>query len=169
MRYRDHAFQEFKAAGWLDENGEFKDEMQAQICNSVIDLLHVFAKEGHSGSTAPYAIDMFSKLAGFKLIAPLTGEDDEWSEVSEGVFQNRRCSHVFKQKDRFNGQAYDIEGKVFFEECERDLHPDEPGYPGKDKYKAYYTNRNSFVPVTFPYTPFTIYVEEGVDIEPEEA
>jgi hypothetical protein len=31
-RLNDHAWLEFKAAGWLDEDGRFKDDMQEAIC-----------------------------------------------------------------------------------------------------------------------------------------
>ncbi len=146
-----HALMEFKAAGWLDGTGAYRDEMQAAICEHVLTLLKVFADEGHSGSTAPYAVNMFKKLAMFEPLVPLTGEDWEWHEASEGVFQNKRCSRVFKQADRFNGQAYDIDGRVFYE-----------WYTDKEtgeKYKSHYTSRDSLVPVTFPYTPSTEYVE----------
>lgn len=146
-----HAMLEFKAAGWLDEDGRFKDDMQEAICTHVLKLLDVFADEGHSGSSAPYAVNVFKKLAMYEPLVPLTGEDWEWHEASEGVFQNKRCSRVFKQGDRFNGQAYDIDGRVFYE-----------WYTDKEtgeKYKSYYTSRDSLVPVTFPYTPSTEYIE----------
>ena len=61
---------EFRAAGWLDEHGKYNDEMQEMICNHVLKLLDVFADEGHSGSSAPYAINLFSKLAKFDPIVP---------------------------------------------------------------------------------------------------
>lgn len=154
--YETHAMREFKAAGWLDENGEFKDEMQKMICEHVIKLLDVFADEGHSGSSAPYAISLFEKLVKFEPIAPLTGEDWEWTEVAEGVFQNKRASRVFKQFDRFSGQAYDIDGKVFWE-----WYVDEAG----DKHKSYYTCSESHTPVEFPYTPTTEYVFRESDAE----
>jgi hypothetical protein len=150
---------EFKAAKWLDDEGKYSDEMQEAICKHVLKLLDVFADEGHSGSSAPYAINVFQKLAMFEPLVPLTGEDWEWTETSEGVFQNKRCGHVFKQADRFDGQAYDIEGIVFYEWHERDLDPDEPGYPGKTRFKSHYTSSESRVPVTFPYTPIKNYVE----------
>lgn len=155
----NHALAEFRAAGWMDADGKFKDEMQEAICKHVLELLKVFADEGHSGSSAPYAVNMFEKLAMFKPLVPLTGEDWEWAEVRDGVFQNKRCSRVFKQTDRFNGQAYDLEGRVFYEWNERDLEPDEKGYPGKNRFQSYYTNRESMVPITFPYVPTTEYVE----------
>jgi hypothetical protein len=146
-----HALMEFKAAKWLDNDGKYSDEMQEAICTHVLKLLDVFAEEGHSGSTAPYAVNMFKKLAMFEPLIPLTGEDWEWTEVSAGVFQNKRCSRVFKQADRFGGQAYDIDARVFYE-----WHTDkETG----EKYKSHYTSSDSFAPVTFPYTPSTEYVE----------
>ena len=154
-----HAMEEFKAAKWIDEDGKYCNEMQEAICAQVLELLDVFAGEGHSGSTAPYAINVFKKLAMYEPLVPLTGEDHEWHEPAEGVFQNKRCGRVFKQADRFNGQAYDIDGRVFYEWVERDLEPDEPGYPGKTRFKSHYTSGESFVPVTFPYTPSTEYVE----------
>lgn len=145
-----HALMEFRAAGWCDQDGKFEDEMQEAICNHVLKLLEVFADEFHSGSSAPYAVNLFKTLAMFEPVVPLTGEDWEWNEVSEGVFQNIRCSHVFKQADRFDGQAYDIDARVFY-----DWYTNENG----EKYKSYFTSGDSFVPVTFPYTPVKEYIE----------
>lgn len=147
---KKHALAEFRAAGWVDENGKFIDEMQEAICNHVLKLLEVFSSEGHSGSSAPYAINMFEKLAKFEPLVPLTGEDWEWNEVSNGVFQNKRCSHVFKQADRFDGQPYDIDAVVFWS-----WYTDDNG----EKFKSYFTNSDSFRAITFPYTPKREYVE----------
>jgi len=146
--YITHAEAEFKAVGWTDENGVFKDEMQELLCNSILELLEVFAKEGHSGSSAPYAINLFSKLAKFEPIGPITGEDWEWNEASSGVFQNKRCSHVFKDPARFNGQAYDLDAVVFY-----DTHVGDDG----EEFKTYFTGKDSSQPITFPYVPKTEY------------
>lgn len=161
----NHAKTEFKAAGWLNEDGSFKDETQQLVCEQILELLELFSSHGHSGSSAPYAISLFNKLAKFEPIVPLTGEDWEWYECSDGVFQNKRCSHVFKQADRFDGQAYDINGKVFYEEVERPLEEGEKGYPGTGKFKSYYTCSDSFVPIIFPYTPTIEYVERASNAE----
>ena len=59
MKTLDHALMEFRAAGWVDSEGKFKDEMQQIVCDGVMKLLMVFAEEGHSGSSAPYAIVLF--------------------------------------------------------------------------------------------------------------
>jgi hypothetical protein len=159
--YHKHALIEFKAAKWLDENGNYCDEMQEAICKHILKLLDVFGEEGHSGTTAPYTINLFSKLAGFEPIVPITGEDWEWVEVSTGVYQNKRCSHVFKQSDRFNGQAYDIDGKIFWEWYRS-------SEDGKI-HKSHFTGSESCVPITFPYTPKREYVFVPTDEFPNES
>jgi len=146
-----HAINEFRAAGWIDAAGKYTDEMQEAICKHVLALIKLFADEGHSGSTAPYTVNVFEKLAKFEPLVPLTGEEWEWVDVADygnrghQLWQNKRCGRVFKD---LNG-AYDIDGKVFWEWSE---------YEG-EKFKSYYTSRESRVPVTFPYTPTTEYVE----------
>ena len=160
--YEKYAKEEFRAAGWTDANGKFKDGMQEMICEHVLELLNVFDGEGHSGSTAPYTINLFSKLANFEPIAPLTGEDWEWSDVSDfsgkTLYQNKRYSSVFKHGD---GTAYDIDGKVFWEWAK-----DEDGLP----FKSYYTGSGSQVPVTFPYVKpkEPIYEYQYSDAEPRQ-
>jgi hypothetical protein len=150
--YKFHAENEFRAAGWVDENGKFKDEMQEAICNHVLALLNVFSDEGHSGSSAPYTINLFSKLAKFEPLAPLTGEDWEWNVINDdrtngvAVYQNRRFSAVFKQSDRFDGKPYWLDGKVLWEWSS---HPDiDDGEP----FKNYYTSADSRVTIEFPWT-----------------
>lgn len=154
MSYKEHALTEFRAAGWIDENGKYDDEMQEAICRHVLKLLEVFSEEGHSGFSAPYAIALFSKLAAFEPIVPLTGEDWEWADVSFGSemkYQNKRCSHVFKDED---GQAYDGNGIVFY-----NLYTDEDG----NEQKSHFTCRESRVNIEFPYTPSIEYREAKRD------
>lgn len=140
MSLYQHAVTELKAMGMLDSEEEMNDAMGADI----LELISVFAEQGHSGFSASYCIDKFTKLANYKPLAPLTGADDEWRDVAalnDGytLYQNRRCSSVFRDD---NG-AYDIDGKVLWEWAR-----DEFGEP----YKLYYSNSACKVPVTFPYT-----------------
>lgn len=145
-----HARNEFRAAKWINDNGEYCDEMQGMICDHVLKLLEVFSNEGHSGSSAPYAVNVFQKLAMYEPLVPLTGEDWEWTLLDYGVdpkWQNKRCGRVFKDAD---GVAYDIDGIVFYDWYEDENH---------ERHKSHYTCRESRVPVTFPYTPTTVYKE----------
>ncbi len=150
--YQKHAIAEFTAAGWMNEDGTYKDDMQAAMCGHVLKLLDVFSEEGHSGTSAPYAVDLFSKLASFKPIVPLTGEASEWNLVGvqdgQPLYQNKRCSRVFMQGQ----EAYDIDGVVFWEWFTTS---------DGEKIKSHFTSADSRVPVTFPYTPKTEYRERG--------
>jgi len=149
-----HARMEFRAAGWTDDQGNFNDEMQEAICKHVLELLKVFSDEGHSGSTAPYTVNLFKQLAMFEPIVPLTGEDWEW--IDHGYCkQNIRCSHVFKQADRFDGQAYDGEAIIFWDWCT----DKETG----ERFKSHFTSSESAQPITFPYTPKREYKERVND------
>lgn len=132
----EHLDREWAAMGWPTSG----DDMQVWIYDHLKKLLETFSDENHSGSSAPYTVSLFRKLAMLEPLGPLTGEDSEWVEVSEGVLQNRRCSRVFKE----NGEAYDIDGKVFEE-------PDGSRFNSQD----------SRVSVTFPYTPATEIVKVG--------
>jgi hypothetical protein len=148
-----YALSEFRHAGWMDENGKFLSDnsghnIQELICLDMLEILEVFSRQGHLNSSASYLIPRVSKLMRFEPIAPLTGSDDEWIALRDGVFQNKRCSHVFKQADCFNGQAYNSEGRVF-----------------RSKDSVSYTNSNSFVPITFPYVPEVEYVDVEDDEE----
>lgn len=159
MSYRSYAELEFKASGWMNEDGIFDDDMQELLCTQVLELLELFSTHGHSGTTAQYAINLFEKLAKFEPLAPLTGEDWEWGELDysdDMQYQNKRCSHVFKDSD---GRAYDTQGKVFWEWAERPLDEDEEDYPGVSKFKSHFTSGDSRVYIDFPYTPVSEYIE----------
>ena len=141
----DFAKSELEFAGYF--NG---DEMNQAMADGVLQLLEVFSEQGHSGFSASFAVSLFRELASFKPITPLTGEDDEWFEISDGAFQNKRYSGLFKQADRFDGKAYDINGKVF-----------------RDPDGSTWTSSDSFVPVEFPYTPTTEIVEREEEFNNE--
>ncbi len=92
----EHAKREFKAIGYKPIE-ECENDPNKWIQESVIEMLEVFSKQGHSGSSAPFAIEYFKKLANFKPLAGITGEDSEWKNA-HGTFQNNRLSSVFKEK-----------------------------------------------------------------------
>lgn len=110
------------------------DEMQQMINRDILQIVETFSEQGHSGFTAPYAIQMIKRLLNWKPITPLTGENDEWTNVHGDTWQNKRCSAVFR-KGTDNSTAYYIEGKVFSD----------------DGGETWYTSKESFVPITFPY------------------
>lgn len=67
----------------------------------ILALCEAFGNSGQSGGSAPLTAralaDVIKALCLHRPIVPLTGEDTEWNEISDGVFQNNRCSAVFKE------------------------------------------------------------------------
>ena len=110
------------------------------LTDAVLELVKVFSDQNHSGMSASVVVGLFSKLAKFEPITPLTGEDDEWIKHTDGTWQNRRCFHVFK--DTKTGKAYDDNGKVFI-----------------DSEGLSFTNGDSRVEIIFPYIPKTEFIK----------
>lgn len=138
-----YAENELRRAGLFDKDSDYA----GMLGPAIMKMIAVFAEEGHSGYSANLAINLFQRVARFEPLTPLTGEDDEWNECDHGVWQNRRCSRVFKKAD---GRAYDIEGRVF-----------------REPSGACFTSKGSRVYVDFPYVPKTEYVD--VPAEPPHA
>jgi hypothetical protein len=133
----EHAKKEFEILGWPGDN-----EMQQMMCDNLIELLQVFSDQGHSGFSGNYCLSYFGKLARFDSISPLTGKDEEWQEIAEGEYQNKRDSSVFKK----NGQAYWIYGRIF-----------------RDADGCCFTSKGSRVGIEFPWIkpePEIVDVEE---------
>lgn len=69
----------------------------------IIALCEAFGNSGQSGGSAPYTAQALSqaikKLCLYQPIAPLTGENNEWNDVNDDVYQNNRLSSVFKEKE----------------------------------------------------------------------
>ena len=124
----DYAKEELERIGYFKEN---EDPYDTAVSNAILQLIDIFSEQGHSGFTAPYTIRTFARLAMYKPLSPLTGEDDEWEEVVDGLYQNNRCFTVFKK----DGQAYNTEGRIF----------------SKDGGETWFTNGDSRVDIEFPY------------------
>lgn len=138
------------------ELGSPTDPYAVMAADAVKELVFVFGTQGHSGFSASWMRGALSKLLAYEPLGPLTGEDSEWELVGDepnGVktWQNKRCSRVFRQTDRFDGQAYDLNGKIFRE-------PD----------GVTFTSSESFTPITFPYTPTSVYVDVP-SLDPDDA
>lgn len=109
---------------------------QQQLDNNIISIIELFKKQGHSGATARYTIARLKRLLDFKPLSPLTGKKNEWQPcISGGTEQNKRCFSVFREgKD--NKTAYLSDAKVFSD----------------DGGETWFTNINSRVSITFPFT-----------------
>jgi len=129
MTLEEHAKKELEMIGAFDKDGPY----DGMVGEAALQLIKVFASQGHSGMSASLVSDIFSKLSQYLPLSPLTGSEEEWEKVAPNLYQNRRCSHIFKE----NGVgAYNSEGRVF-----------------REKNGNTYLSQNSRIPVIFPHWP----------------
>lgn len=92
---KQHAELELRMAGFLSKDTDYN----GMIGEAVLELMDTFSKQGHSGTSASITVSLFEKLARYEPLGPLTGADEEWSEASSNLWQNKRNTAVFKQED----------------------------------------------------------------------
>ena len=133
----DYAQREIEQQGLTSAESDYDWELG----KVVLDLITVFAQQGHNGYSASMTLKTFNRLSKFKPLSPLTGADEEWTHVTVGLghpesdlWQNKRCPSVFKDG---TGRAWDIESNVLVDRVTGET----------------FTNRDSRKYITFPYTP----------------
>lgn len=91
----DHATYELKRAGLFDEDSDY----DGMLGSAVLELIGVFANQGHSGMSAEMVTDLFGRLARYQALTPLTDDPAEWEDRTEisgtPLWQNKRDSAVF--------------------------------------------------------------------------
>lgn len=69
------------------------------IGDDVMQLVELFASQGHSGGSAAITLQLFCLVANFKPLTELTDANDEWNDVSEmsrrPMWQSRRRPDAF--------------------------------------------------------------------------
>lgn len=105
-----HAERELRRAGMFDKDADYGGMLAPAIMN----LIRLFAAEGHSGMSAAMSLQIFTRLASFKALTALTDDPDEWHDISEmrgkPTWQNTRESNCFSEDG----------GKTYFDIDEKD-------------------------------------------------
>lgn len=155
----EHAKLELQIAGAFDKDSAY----DGAIGEAVLELIEVFAKQGHSGNSAAIVRHMFNLLADYKPLIPITGKDEEWGDVrdlgsGEPWYQNKRCSALFK--DGKDGRPYYIDAIV-----KRDQRGitwsgrawlNEEDWLNGDRSKM--IDKRGYIK-SFPFTPKTFYID----------
>lgn len=91
----EYAKNELQIAGLLDKDSDY----EGRLGESVLELIEVFAKQGHSGGSREMMIGIFTKLAMFHPLTPITSNPDEWMKVSETgpMWQSKRKPTTFSK------------------------------------------------------------------------
>ncbi len=90
-----HAETELRRAGLFDKDSDYN----GMLGTAVLELVKLFAKQGHSGYSANMTLQLFSRLGAYRPLTPITNDPAEWndvSEISDGPwFQNKRDLSAF--------------------------------------------------------------------------
>ena len=126
MSIMDHARAELERA-----NIDAEDQIV------MLGIIQHFLRQWDSGGSAAVMVEVFNRLISGQPLSPLTGEESEWldrSDINDGkpIWQNARCSSVFRIKVGDEFVCYDID-------AEGEIPADE----------------NGLCRITFPYDPMT--------------
>ncbi len=163
MNLVDYARNELELAGWFDEDGFYGSDMGT----AVLELVEKFSAQDHSGTSAFICLDLFKKVANYEPLGPLTGNDDEWEDISDRFFV---AKVLMKEKKKKSQVAHEIvdqvnrdpgpSGKRYQNKrCAR-VFKDEDGRPydsagilWRNNQGVIFRNKESRVYITFPYMP----------------
>lgn len=148
MSMKEHFKRECELLGWNVLEDPEEKELQQLIMEQVEDTLDLLSEQGHSGHSFPYFFRLLDRASHFKPLSPLTGAEDEWNHTSGTLFQNKRCSSIFKDGE----ETYEMDGYVF-----------------REPSGSCFTSRASRKYITFPYTPEEpVYLDVSEEATPEE-
>lgn len=146
-----YAKEELERAGMFDKDSDYA----GGIGDAVMELIKVFAAQGHSGGSAPRVVHLFEKLANYKPILPIEDNPEDWVENSFGIlddntFQNKRLGSLFK--DGENGRAHYLDAIVFRGNRGG-------GFTSGSVMLSDGTSIGSSQYVKFPFIPKTFYID----------
>ena len=162
ITYNSYARRELEALEKACKSDKAR-EMQRFVTQNVLDLMRVFSKQGHSGFSASYVMNLFRRVSEYKPLTPLTGADDEWNEPmdmgGDKTQQNKRCCSVFRTNFD-NSTARDIDAMVFSDNG------------GVTWFTSPMKSKNYDWTVKFPYMPpdepRRIYIKYTKEVPPGE-
>lgn len=97
-----------------------KDKYDNRVKEAILELLETFANQRHSGFSASYVSNVFNKLSRYEPLTPLTGQADEWGDVTsredgEILYQNKRDSTVFKVVKGTVEEAFKVDAVIWID------------------------------------------------------
>ena len=88
-----HAERELKLAGMFDKDADYS----GALAPTIVRVVKVFSKQEYSGAAASIAISILGKLLRFQTLTPITSNPDEWVDVGNSMWQNKRNPAMFSK------------------------------------------------------------------------
>ena len=138
------------------------------VYDSALELLERFAEQDHSGMSASLTLQVFTKLAKWQPLSPLTGDENEWNNDPNLFDQNKRDSRVFRKQQEDGSYKYSFNDILIITNDDEVWHRyppyDEPGSLDDDhpSVKKFFDTRWELKcklesEITFPYIPKSYY------------
>lgn len=154
---KDWAISELKRAGYHPEASD-KDASYGDMCaQAALELFDLLLKQDHSGASIGFTMQILNRLVERKPLVPLTGEDDEWSElevINSQFYQHNKRYHALSKKISDGTIKFTDHDRV---SCYNAILPE-------DGSKVYWGSGlvtrliDDLYPITFPYMPNKLYV-----------
>lgn len=93
MSLVEYAESELKLAGLFDADSDY----DGMLGTATLEIVKVFADQGHSGTSAMMVTELASRLMRYEPLTPLTYGPEEWVEVADSLWQNKRKFDVFSK------------------------------------------------------------------------
>lgn len=93
----DHARRELGRAGLLDKDSDY----DGMLGEAALEIIGVFARQGHSGFSAFVVTDVVNKLMSYEPLTALTNDPSEWNHIAEemagepSLYQSQRDPRAF--------------------------------------------------------------------------
>lgn len=129
MNTVEHAEYELKLAGYNIDKANKKKRIDSsqdyadRVAQCVLELLKVFSKQGHSGMSADFTIQLFNRLVKHKALTELTDNPDEWVDaVAEGYQEENSTSARYQSKRDYSCFSYDLKTYYDMDAAENNIY-----------------------------------------------
>ena len=101
-----HAKQEMELAGLYDKGADY----DGMIPEAVMEIVEVFAKQGHSGYSASIVRSILSKVLAYDTLTPVNSDPQYWMKVSDEHAHTKACWQSTRDPSYFSEDG----GKTFY-------------------------------------------------------
>lgn len=93
-----HARRELELAGLTRKDSDYN----GMLGTAALEIIEVFARQGHSGQSAAIVTALINDLMQFKALTPITDDPEDWIEVTEWAPKGGRMWQCRRQSDLFS-------------------------------------------------------------------
>jgi len=142
-----HALTELKLAGLLDKDSDYN----GMLGEAVLDIVEIFAKQGHSGFSAAMTVQLLEKLLRYEALTEITNNPEEWFNCVEKYGKDVVGADISLFQCKRNPALFSTDGgKTYYNVDRRDEVITAKQYEGMKSKQLESTKQEDDI---FKYTP----------------